>query len=78
LALIGVFMATAQACFINAMARADASFVAPFSYGTLIFAALYDLIFYDVFPDVITWLGASIIIAGAVLLAVREAQVKNR
>jgi drug/metabolite transporter (DMT)-like permease len=43
----------------------------------LIFATLYDLIFYDVFPDEITWLGAGIIIAGAVLLAVREAQLRR-
>jgi drug/metabolite transporter (DMT)-like permease len=78
LALIGMFMAVAQTCFVNAMARADASFVAPFSYATLIFATLYDLIFYDVFPDAITWLGAGIIIAGAVLLAVREAQLRRR
>jgi drug/metabolite transporter (DMT)-like permease len=77
LALIGVFMAVAQACFVNAMARADASFVAPFGYGTLIFATLYDLIFYDVFPDFITCLGAGIILAGAVLLALREAQLRR-
>jgi drug/metabolite transporter (DMT)-like permease len=77
LALIGIFMALAQACFVNALARADASFVAPFSYGTLLFATLYDLIFYDVFPDAITCLGAGIIIVGAVLLALREAQLQR-
>lgn len=78
LALVGLFMAVAQTCFVNAMARADASYVAPFSYGTLIFATLYDLLFYDVFPDAVTWLGAGIIVAGAVLLALREAQVRRR
>jgi drug/metabolite transporter (DMT)-like permease len=72
LAGIGVCMAVAQSCFVNGMARADASFVAPFSYGTLIFAALYDQIFYGVTPDRITLLGAGIIISGAVLLALRE------
>ena len=77
LALIGCFMAIAQTCFVNAMARADASFVAPFSYGTLIFATLYDMIFYDVLPDAITILGAGIIVAGAVLLAIREAQLRR-
>ena len=77
LALIGIFMALAQTCFVNALARADASFVAPFSYGTLLFATLYDLIFYDIFPDAITCLGAGIIIAGAVLLALREAQLRR-
>jgi drug/metabolite transporter (DMT)-like permease len=77
LAALGLSMALAQTCFVNAMARADASFVAPFSYGTLIFAALYDIIFYKVIPDVVTLIGAGIIISGAVLLAVREARAKK-
>ena len=72
MAAIGCAMAVAQACFVNAMARADASFVAPFSYGTLIFAAFYDVLFYAVVPDAITIMGAGIIIAGALLLAWRE------
>ncbi|MEN8895494.1 MAG: DMT family transporter [Yoonia sp.] len=77
LAGIGVLMATAQACFVNAMARADASFVTPFSYVTLIFAALYDLLIFDVWPDAISWLGAGVIVAGAVILAWREARLKT-
>tara|TARA_R110002049_G_scaffold23781_6_gene84702 strand:- start:92617 stop:93525 length:909 start_codon:yes stop_codon:yes gene_type:complete len=76
LAGIGACMAVAQTCFVNAMARADASFVAPFSYATLIFAALYDMLFYNVLPDGVTWIGAGIIIAGAALLALREARLK--
>lgn len=72
LAGIGSMMACAQACFINALARADASFVAPFSYATLIFAALYDALFYGVRPDAVTWTGAAIIVTGAVWLALRE------
>ncbi|WP_299296261.1 EamA family transporter, partial [uncultured Tateyamaria sp.] len=75
---IGGAMAVAQTCFVNAMARADASFVAPFSYGTLIFAALYDTIFYGVIPDGITLLGAGIIITGALLLAWREGRNARR
>lgn len=77
LAGIGVLMATAQACFVNAMARADTSFVTPFSYVTLIFAALYDLLIFDVWPDAISWLGAGVIVAGAVILAWREARLKT-
>lgn len=76
LAAIGLCMAIAQTFFVNGMARADASFVAPFSYGTLIFAALYDVLFYRVIPDVVTLIGAGIIIAGAVWLALREARIK--
>jgi len=76
LAGIGVLMATAQACFINAMARADASFVTPFSYVTLIFASLYDLMIFDVWPDAISWIGAGIILTGAALLAWREGRIR--
>ena len=73
LAMLGILMASAQACFVNAMARADASFVTPFSYLTLIFAALYDLVIFDVVPDAVSVSGAAIIVAGAMLLAWREA-----
>ncbi len=72
LAAIGVAMACAQACFINGMARADASFVAPFSYATLIFATLYDFAVFAVVPDVVSVIGAATIIGGALLLALRE------
>ncbi|NRB03168.1 MAG: DMT family transporter [Rhodobacteraceae bacterium] len=75
---VGFVMATAQAFFVNGMARADASFVAPFSYATLLFAALYDLVFYAVQPDGVTMIGAAVIIAGALLLAYREARKPPR
>lgn len=73
---IGVLMAAAQTCFINAMARADASFVTPFSYVTLFFAAIYDLIVFDVWPDWVSWTGAGVILAGAALLAWREGRIR--
>ncbi|MFV1594833.1 DMT family transporter [Phaeobacter sp. JH20_36] len=72
MAALGCMMACAQGCFINGIARADASFVAPFSYATLIFATLYDLAVFAVVPDAVTVLGAVIILAGAALLAWRE------
>lgn len=73
---LGVLMATAQACFVNPVARADASFVTPFSYITLIFASLYDLLVFDVWPDWISILGAAIILTGASLLAWRERRLR--
>ena len=75
---IGGLMAMAQTCFINAMARADASFVTPFTYLTLVFAAFYDLVFFDVIPDGVSVLGAAIILAGAAILAWREGAIRNR
>ena len=77
LAGIGLCMAVAQACFVNAMARADASFVAPFSYATLVFAAGYDALFYGTRPDAVTYLGAAIILSGVLWLALREAHLKK-
>ncbi|MEY8842982.1 DMT family transporter [Cribrihabitans sp. XS_ASV171] len=78
LAGIGGLMACAQACFVNGMARADASFVAPFSYATLVFAAGYDLVWFDEVPDTVSVLGAAVILGGAALLASREAQLARR
>jgi len=76
LAGIGVLMATAQTCFVNAVARADASFITPFSYITLIFATLYDAIIFGERPDQISMIGALLIVGGAVLLAWRETRAR--
>jgi drug/metabolite transporter (DMT)-like permease len=78
LVALGVMMAAAQTCFINAMARADASYVTPFSYLTLIFAAAYDWAIFKSVPDWVSVLGAVIIVSGAALLAWREAVNRSR
>ncbi|MCF6444042.1 DMT family transporter [Nereida sp. MMG025] len=78
LATLGALMACAQFCFVSAMRRADASYVVVFSYATLIFATLYDFAFFNQRPDAISILGSCIILAGAVLLAWREAAARAR
>lgn len=78
LAALGMMMATAQACFIQGMKRADASFVAPFQYATLIFAGLYDFVSFGVIPVSTSLIGAVIIITGGVLLAWREGRNRAR
>ncbi len=78
LGALGCLMACAQALFINGMARADASFVAPFSYATLIMAAVYDFIGFGVVPDLISVVGAGTIVGGALLLATREAHLRRK
>ncbi|MEL7281595.1 MAG: DMT family transporter [Pseudomonadota bacterium] len=77
LAGIGFLMAAAQACFVNAMARADASFVAPFFYAALVFAALYDAVIFGILPDGVSMFGAAIILLGAGLLAWREGRLRE-
>ena len=49
----------------------------PFSYLTLVFAAVYDGVIFGVVPDRIGVLGAFIILSGATLLALRERKRKN-
>lgn len=74
LAGVGVLMAGAQTCFINAVRRADASFVSPFFYTTLAFAAFYDALVFAVLPDLVSWIGATIILTAAAILVWREAR----
>ena len=74
LAALGLTMATAQVFFIQAMRRGEASFVVLFSYATLIFATVYDLVLFDVVPDALSGLGAAVILTGGLLLAWRESR----
>jgi drug/metabolite transporter (DMT)-like permease len=76
LAGIGLLMASAQTCFINALARADAGFVGPFFYATLVFAALYDFAFFGVRPDAVSLIGTTVILCGAGLLMWREGRIR--
>ncbi|MHB2266229.1 DMT family transporter [Aliihoeflea sp. PC F10.4] len=72
MAVLGATMICVQALFIQALRRGDASFVMPFFYLSLIFAALYDYLVFAQVPNVASWLGASLIIVGALTIAWRE------
>lgn len=75
---LGFAMISAQTFFVNAMARAEASFVVPFSYATLVFVTVYDTLIFGVLPDWVSVTGAVIILSGAALLAWREAVHRRR
>ena len=72
MAALGTLMAMAQFCYVNAVARAEASFIAPFAYATLIFAAIYDFAVFGAVPMALSYLGAGLILLGGALLAWRE------
>ena len=74
LAGVGLAMVCGQACFLQALKTADASFTAPFNYCVLIFATFYDFAVFATIPDSISWAGIAIIISGAALLAWRESR----
>lgn len=72
LAGIGLLMVCGQALFLQALRRADASFVAPLFYLTLLFATLYDFWGFGLMPDATSLVGGAVLVAGAALLAWRE------
>ena len=72
LAGLGVTIVAGQALFIQAMRLAEASFVIPFFYATLVFAALYDLAVFGQVPAATSLLGAGLIVGAALLQAARE------
>ena len=72
LAAIGMIMVTAQSFFVRGMRLGEANYVAPFMYTTLLYAALYGVLFFGEVPSVSTLAGAALIMAGAVVLGWRE------
>jgi drug/metabolite transporter (DMT)-like permease len=69
---IGSLMLSAQACFIQALRRSKAHFAAPYFYSTLIFVAIYDFFIFNITPDDISFIGASLIIIGGISIYISE------
>jgi drug/metabolite transporter (DMT)-like permease len=59
-------------CLIQAFRAAPASVVAPFSYSSLIWAALFGWVFFAEWPPLWTWIGAGLIIASGLYIFHRE------
>ena len=66
-----------QFCYISAMSRGDASFLAPMDYLRLPMAALADWLLFRLLPGVYVWLGAAIIVGSTLYIAVREARKRT-
>ena len=69
---VGALMLCAQICFIQAMKRSEAHFVAPFFYFTLIFVCIYDFFIFQILPDKISIIGTTLIIVGGIILYVSQ------
>ena len=70
--MLGVTMVCVQVLFIQAARLGDASFVMPFYYTTLLFAGAYDFLIFGAVPAANGWVGAALILAGALTIAWRE------
>jgi len=73
-----VLISAAYLLSVLVMRRGDISFIAPFRYTGLIWALILGLIFFDHWPDLLTLLGAAVIVLSGLFTMWREAQFKAR
>lgn len=67
----------AQLCLIRSFSVTEASIVAPFGYVGIVFATFWGIVLYDEFPDALSMLGASVIVAAGLYVWHRETQAKR-
>lgn len=72
LAGTGFAMVGAQGLFTTALKQGDASFILPFSYAALLFAALYDFALFGVVPVWLSFVGGALIVISGIVLAWRD------
>ncbi|MEX0583615.1 MAG: DMT family transporter [Sneathiella sp.] len=72
---IGFLATIGHLSFTKAYSLADASVVMPFDFFRLIFSALIGFIFFMQEPDFLTYVGAAVIFASSIYIAIRESRV---
>ncbi len=70
--VLGVLAATGHFFIIQAYERAPASLLAPYGYGEIVTATLVGYVAFGDFPDAVTWVGITVVIASGVYISVRE------
>lgn len=71
--LVSVFAVLAMTLMIRAYTLADAALVAPMQYSQIIWAALFGWLFFNETSDLMTFLGAGIVIFSGAYIVIREA-----
>lgn len=72
LGLLGVIATGAHILVVLAARRIGAAQIAPFQYLEIVGAATLGFIFFDDFPDPLTWIGIAIIVASGLYVYYRE------
>lgn len=75
--VLGALGAVSHGLLVLAYARAPASLLAPLSYTQLIWASVAGILVFADWPDAITLLGAAIIAAGGVLIALPQRRARQ-
>ena len=73
---LGLIGAAGHYLVIRAFRNGPAAVIAPLSYVELIGTATLGYLIFDNFPDVWTWIGAAIIIASGLYIALRERRLR--
>lgn len=68
LALLAVTGLAGQVFIVDAFRHGRAAVVAPFEYSALAWGVLFDALWWHVWPDSWTWLGAALVVAGGLVL----------
>lgn len=74
---IGCLGTAAQLALIRSFSIAEASSVAPFGYAGIVLATLWGILLYGEYPDLMTIIGASIIVLAGLYVWHRETQAKG-
>lgn len=75
LVLVGIAATLGQACSLRAYRAGEATAVVPFDYARLVFAAAYGYLFFAEVPDMWTWIGAAVLVASTLYIALRDIRV---
>ncbi|WP_099827737.1 DMT family transporter [Oceaniglobus indicus] len=76
--IISLFSFVAGLVMIWAYRRGDATVVAPMHYSQILWAAGFGYFIFGETPDVLTWVGAAIIIASGLYIVLRETSGRSR
>jgi drug/metabolite transporter (DMT)-like permease len=78
LGAMGVLGLVTQVCYIKGMALGDAAAMAPIDYTRLVFAILFGLVLFQEVPNLITMLGALVVIGSTLVITLRELHFKQK
>lgn len=74
---VGCLGTAAQICMIRAFSMTEASILAPFGYAGILLATVWGIVLYDEWPDLLTLVGAAIIVASGLYIWHRETQLRR-
>jgi len=78
LVVMGIFGTLGHLAMIRALRRMDSAAVFPLDFTRLIWAGVFGFIFFFEFPDLWTWIGASIIVASTIIFLRRESNINHQ